>query len=88
MSDHDDKFKWFEKEVHWETGQPADPVRLREALKEFREEMLALRDCNHPGESVKFNGGNPWVICSECGLKLRDATDDDLSRARSKEPPW
>lgn len=79
---NDDRFTWHEGEVHWDAGEPADPVRLREALEEFQKEYLENRaTCaiqGHRVEIVKFNGGDPWVVCDACGEKIRDATEGDL----------
>lgn len=58
-----------------------DPETRRLLRDIFAADVTDSDDCPHPVECVKFNGGNPWVICDECGVKLRDATDDDLNRA-------
>jgi hypothetical protein len=81
----DDKFTWHEGEVRWVTREAADPVRLREVLEEFRQDRKLVLNCvekrhEGQGESVKFNHGDPWVICAFCGTKLRDAMDEDLGR--------
>jgi hypothetical protein len=53
---------------------PADVETLRALLDEMRAEWDAeYANCQHTGETLKFNGGNPWYICSDCGIKIRDA---------------
>jgi hypothetical protein len=61
-----------------------DPNTARLLREIFEEESSELKDCTHTIERVKFNGGNPWVICDECGVKIRDATDEDLNRAMKR----
>lgn len=61
-----------------------DPETRRLLRDIFAADVTDPDDCPHPAERVKFNGGNPWVICDECGVKLRDATDDDLNRAMKR----
>jgi hypothetical protein len=80
-----EKFSWKDRDLTEVVITANDPVRLREALEEFRAERVEVRECGanrHAGRtaSVKFNGGDPWVICSYCGTKLRNATDEDLGR--------
>lgn len=61
-----------------------DPDTVRLLREIFQEENAGFDDCSHPAERVKFNHGNPWVICDECGVKLRDATDKDLDKAMKR----
>lgn len=82
-----ERSEWHDDvEVEWPARRdagPATPTPLSEIMAEFRAEHEAVLRCVEAGhrgrgESVKFNGGSPWVICSHCGTKLRDATREDL----------
>lgn len=61
-----------------------DPDARRLLWEIFADEDARYENCTHPKESVKFNGGNPWVVCYDCGAKLRDATDEDLDKAMKR----
>lgn len=87
-----DQFDWNgDVEVEWAGRRdvgPAMPTPLSELLAEFRAEraevLRCVEDGHHGrGEFVKFNGGSPWVICDWCGVKLRDAIEEDLSGTKT-----
>lgn len=52
----------------------ADEEAVADYLKRRGAYIEEMEGCPHPNVREKSNGGNPWIICAKCGIKLSDAS--------------